>query len=551
MSLFDSIISGASEKFGLGNKAGSVLSALLSLMTDQNRGGFAGFLDLFSKAGLGDTAASWISSGVNSELSNEQVESALGEDAIGEIASQADISKADATSALAYMIPNVVDKLTPDGVVPEEKDLLSKIGDFLSGIGGAVAGAAIGAVGAVGAVASGAADKVGDAAGATVDAGKAVVGKGAEMVGDAAGATVDAGKKAVGAVGDAASGAMSAVGDVFDGDGDGGGILKWLLPLILLGLLLLLGFWFCSKAPVAPTGNTNANKATNSTTKAADSSFKIVAKDGKYTVTGTVSDQKTLDEIKAKLTAELGEGINFDGLKLEAGAKPFGEGWWGKFTQLLPNLKGWKDGTLAFVGNAITEAASLPKAAIDSIKSLFTGWKLPVSIAGADEFAKQANEEAKKQLAEAKTVEQVVTALNASVINFASNSSIVPKDAEAIIDEAAKVLTAQPADTVIEVGGYTDTDGDDAKNMKLSEERANSVRKALIGKGVGEKMLTAKGYGESNTYPNDTADNKFKNRRIEYKVATGSGSTSTTKTTTTETNVNAKPAMANTNTANK
>ncbi|HRH44631.1 MAG TPA: YidB family protein, partial [Pyrinomonadaceae bacterium] len=209
MSLFDSIISGASEKFGLGNKAGTVLSALLSLMTDQNRGGFAGFLDLFSKAGLGDVASSWISAGVNQELSDEQVESALGANTIGEIAKQADISKADATSALGYMIPNVVDKLTPDGIVPDEKDLLTKIGEFLSGIGGAVAGAAIAGAGAVGAVASGAADKVGDVANAAVD-----------VVGDAAGATVDVGKKAVSAVGDTVGGAMNAVGNVFDGDND-------------------------------------------------------------------------------------------------------------------------------------------------------------------------------------------------------------------------------------------------------------------------------------------------------------------------------------------
>jgi uncharacterized protein YidB (DUF937 family)/outer membrane protein OmpA-like peptidoglycan-associated protein len=264
MSLFDSIISGAAEKFGLGDKAGTLLSALLSLMTDQDRGGFAGFLDLFSKAGLGDVASSWISSGVNTELSEAQVESVLGKATITDLANQADVNASTAKSALAYMIPNVVDKLTPDGVVPEEKDLLSKIGDFLSGIGGAVAGAALGAAGAVGAVASGAADKVGDAAEATLDAGKAVVGKGAEVVGDAAGATLDAGKAAVGAVGDAAGSAMNAVGDVLDG-GDGG-ILKWLLPLILLGLLLALGFWFCTKTPTPPATNANANANANKTT---------------------------------------------------------------------------------------------------------------------------------------------------------------------------------------------------------------------------------------------------------------------------------------------
>lgn len=274
MSLFDSIISTAGEKFGLGDKSGTLLSALLSLMTDQKTGGFAGFLDRFSQAGLGDTVATWIGSGANSDLSDEQVESALGSETITDLANQADVNASTAKSALAYMIPQVVDKLTPDGEVPEEKDLLSKIGDFLSGWGGAVAGAALGAAGAVGAVAGGAVDKVGDVAGAAADkvgdAGKAVVGKGVEvagkgvdMVGDAAGATLDAGKAAAGAVGDAVGGALGSVGDVFDGDGDSGGILNWLLPLILLGLLLLVGFWFCSKspAPTTPAGNANANKA--------------------------------------------------------------------------------------------------------------------------------------------------------------------------------------------------------------------------------------------------------------------------------------------------
>jgi uncharacterized protein YidB (DUF937 family) len=142
MSLFDSIISEAGQRFGLGDKSGTLLSALLALITDQSRGGFPGFLDRFSRAGLGDLASSWISSGDNAALSTQQVESALGEETIADIAGQADIDSLTAKSALAYMIPTVVDKLTPDGVVPEDKDLLSKIGDFLSGVGGTVPGPA-------------------------------------------------------------------------------------------------------------------------------------------------------------------------------------------------------------------------------------------------------------------------------------------------------------------------------------------------------------------------------------------------------------------------
>jgi uncharacterized protein YidB (DUF937 family)/outer membrane protein OmpA-like peptidoglycan-associated protein len=242
MSLFDSVISMAAEKFGLGDKAGTLLSALLSMMTNQESGGFAGFLNLFSKAGLGDVASSWVSSGANSPLTNNQLESAMGTSVLGSIAEKVGLPASVVTSALGYMVPQVVDKLTPDGVVPEESTMLSTIGDFLSGWGGA-------AVGAVGAVAG----LAGSALGGTAD-----------KVGDVAGAGVDAGKKVVGAVGDSIGGASRMVGNVVDDATDGGGgILKWLLPLLLLGGLLALGYWACNKTPVAPAGNmtTNVNKA--------------------------------------------------------------------------------------------------------------------------------------------------------------------------------------------------------------------------------------------------------------------------------------------------
>lgn len=538
MSLFDSIISGASEKFGLGNKAGTVLSALLSLMTDQNRGGFAGFLDLFSKAGLGDVASSWISAGVNQELSDEQVESALGANTIGEIAKQADISKADATSALGYMIPNVVDKLTPDGIVPDEKDLLTKIGEFLSGIGGAVAGAAIAGAGAVGAVASGAADKVGDVANAAVD-----------VVGDAAGATVDVGKKAVSAVGDTVGGAMNAVGNVFDGDNDNNdGILKWLLPLILLGLLLLLGFWFCGKGtPVVTNTNTNsnANKVsntnTNSTAKVAESTFRIEAKDGKYTVTGLVQDQKTLDEIKAKLDAQFGAGnVDYSGLKVDATAKPFGDGWWAKFTQLLPSLKDWKTGVLAFAGSAITEAVGLPKAAMDSIGSIFKGWTLPATLNTAVDTVSRTLTEVslpsgtKLQAYPGGIEDQLIKFIqsdeyktgtaetlkdkwfNFDDLNFKFGKTELEPSSKRQLDNIVAILKAFP-EVKIKIGGYTDKKGDDAKNLKLSDDRAKVVKAALEKEGVGAQVPEAEGYGEKYATVAETASDQ--ERAVDRKTS--------------------------------
>jgi OOP family OmpA-OmpF porin len=71
----------------------------------------------------------------------------------------------------------------------------------------------------------------------------------------------------------------------------------------------------------------------------------------------------------------------------------------------------------------------------------------------------------------------------------------------------------------IEIGGHTDNVGDATANMKLSQERANSVRNYLIKKGIAGDRVIAKGYGD--TMPvadNNTPEGKQKNRRTEVKT---------------------------------
>jgi outer membrane protein OmpA-like peptidoglycan-associated protein/uncharacterized protein YidB (DUF937 family) len=534
--MFESLINEVAERFGLGNKAETLLSALLSLITDEKRGGISGFLESFNRVGLGEVASSWVSRGANTALSTQQTEDALGADTISGIADKVGIPTATASSALSFIVPQVIDKLTPDGVVPDNKDLLSTLGSYLTGIGAAAVGAVSGAAGMVGDTVSGAANTVTGALGT--------------------------GAKTVGAGMDYASNKLDDVTG-----GGGGGFLTWLIPLILLGLLLFLGYQFCggpkqevTKTPPVNTNTANVNKPT---APAVDSSLKIEAKDGKYTVSGVVPSEDVKKQIMEAMNKQYGEGnVNFDGLKVDTNAKPFATGWWDNFSKLLPSLKDWKTGTLAFVGGAITDAVGLPQAAIDAVKSLFSGWKLPLSLAGVEGATKQANEEALKNLESAKSVEEVVKALNVSIINFASGKSDIPKDAQTILQKAADVLKAQPEGTVIEVGGYTDNKGNAEGNKKLSQARADSVRKYLIGLGVKEGMLKAMGYGDANPVgDNNTEDGRFKNRRIEYKVVGGSGSTTaTTTTTTTTTNTNAPsnttsggskpPANAPTNAAN-
>ena len=274
--MFESIIDGAKEKFGIGgDKAGGLLAAVLGLIADPASGGFGGFIDKFKNAGMGDLVSSWIGTGDSQPMTSEQVTAALGDKTISSVAKTAGIDGSTAATAMAGMIPQVVDSLTPDGNMPDESGLLDKISGFMSDWGGAIGGAVVGGIGAAAAMAGGAADKVGDAAGATIGKGKEVLSGGIDAAGDAAGATYDKGKEilsgGVGAAGDVAgaardkvSGAIGSVGNALDIDSGGGSFLKWLIPLLLLIGVIALGWMFLGRG-TTPATNSNANTSRSNT----------------------------------------------------------------------------------------------------------------------------------------------------------------------------------------------------------------------------------------------------------------------------------------------
>ncbi len=71
----------------------------------------------------------------------------------------------------------------------------------------------------------------------------------------------------------------------------------------------------------------------------------------------------------------------------------------------------------------------------------------------------------------------------------------------------------------VEIGGHTDDVGSDASNLKLSQERADSVREYLIGKGIEPDRIIGKGYGESKPIAtNSTPEGQQANRRVEFKI---------------------------------
>ena len=103
-------------------------------------------------------------------------------------------------------------------------------------------------------------------------------------------------------------------------------------------------------------------------------------------------------------------------------------------------------------------------------------------------------------------------------INFEFDSAILKETSFNEIDSLAVFMT-ENLGISIEISGYTDDSGDAAHNYTLSLDRANSVKEALVERGIADDRMSVVGYGESRPLvPNDSEKNKALNRRVEVRV---------------------------------
>jgi len=129
----------------------------------------------------------------------------------------------------------------------------------------------------------------------------------------------------------------------------------------------------------------------------------------------------------------------------------------------------------------------------------------------------KANTPAVKEEAK-KAVGEISEILKIEHIKFEVDSSTITPEGIKTIQKIAIILKKYP-DAKLEIGGHTDSDGSAEYNQKLSQERVDMVKKALIEFGINGDNLTTKGYGESKPLvPNTSAENKAKNRRVEFKI---------------------------------
>ena len=129
MGFLDSILSQVTG----GGQTNPLVNAVVGMIGNQSSGGLAGFVEQFAKSGLAQQAASWVGTGPNQAVSADHINQVLGNSKVQELAKLAGIDPNQAAAALAQIIPQVVDKLTPQGSVPQGDALKNALAGLLQG----------------------------------------------------------------------------------------------------------------------------------------------------------------------------------------------------------------------------------------------------------------------------------------------------------------------------------------------------------------------------------------------------------------------------------
>jgi uncharacterized protein YidB (DUF937 family) len=120
------ILAGILDHFGdTHGKSNPLLTTVMSLV--QQHGGLSGISERFRSNGFGKAIDSWVGPGANLPVKGEDMNTVFGAPMMKDMAEHLGTSQEEATGALANLLPELVDKLTPDGMIPaNSSDLLTQ-----------------------------------------------------------------------------------------------------------------------------------------------------------------------------------------------------------------------------------------------------------------------------------------------------------------------------------------------------------------------------------------------------------------------------------------
>lgn len=142
MDLFKTVIGALGQAQGGGGGQPDLLGAVIGMLGQGGGGaagglgGLSGLVEKFTQGGLGDVVNSWVSTGQNLPVSPEQLSKVLGSDTMSGLAGQLGMGQGDLAAQLSQLLPQVVDKLTPNGQLPDMGQGAGGLGDLAGMLGG-------------------------------------------------------------------------------------------------------------------------------------------------------------------------------------------------------------------------------------------------------------------------------------------------------------------------------------------------------------------------------------------------------------------------------
>jgi OmpA-OmpF porin, OOP family len=477
MAAFDKLIQEIGTRYSLGPKAYPLVQETLGLIKRQP-GGIGSFVNRFKAAGFAVEVASWLGGPDPVPLSGQEVEQTLGSDVISGIANKIDVSQGFARTILGYAIPEIIVLRAQDGAIPP-----------------------------------------------AISAWAASFRDSAKHSSTPINEITQRRAKQIRPSRTEYSGAAA-------------GLSPLLIPgaSLLITLGLLLGYFIEAgdrgAIQSAPTVVQNAPVASPHV-PSIPARLALHNENGLIAYSGTVGDDATRSSITDSLKTVFGaQKITGDlSVDLNAGPAHWAKGFKAALDNFkIPGLQALFEGNSASVGGAIPEADR--DRIMSSLKSVLGPQFAFATIAGSS-----ANETptASSALTSGLSVETSIDApnqptLNLPTIYFATNSAKVPSDTKVLLQQAAGLMKQLSAGTTVRIGGYTDSVGRQAANMRLSQRRANAVRQVLVDAKVNPAILSAKGYGSSHSLgsKNGTTEGRSittiedrlrKDRRVEFSVA--------------------------------
>lgn len=133
MGPFDEVLSMAGSAPGQQSEHAGALTAIMGYINSPQVGGIAGLQKMFEQGGLGEVFGSWVSSGQNLPVSADTLQNVLHSGALQEAAQRAGIDPNQLTGTMSTLLPHLVDKLTPNGQIPDAGALQSMLKGLAAG----------------------------------------------------------------------------------------------------------------------------------------------------------------------------------------------------------------------------------------------------------------------------------------------------------------------------------------------------------------------------------------------------------------------------------